>query len=457
MTAEYTTKQAKDTAGISRRSRKLGTPLLVLCIIGIACACIFVSAPASAGTKYMAGSPVLSASISGTNEFSPGDTVTVPIRIENTGLNQFKFVQSSIVDRDDLPNTAKFLTVTLGAGNAPLIVKSDPQMVGDLKGSQTAICSYTVRILSDAPAGTYQLPVDLSYSYLYTAEQYGTETIEYYYKSVNETITLPITIKPRVQIDVISTEAGDVNAGTEGTVLLTVQNTGHEDGKKTVLKIARNDNSPVVPSQSSVYVGDFPVGATASGTFRISVSSDAEEQVYPLDVFVTYEDNEGDTVTSDTETIGIPVGGKVAFAIVSDPAEMTTGQKKVITILYQNTGGATVYNAQARISAVDPFTCSDDVAFLGTVEPGETKEAAYEISVDSSATEKEYGIDSEVRYRDALDNSRVTDPLKVRIRIEANPGIAGTITNNPLIAGGIIAAAIAAIGIYAFWYRKRLR
>jgi hypothetical protein len=256
---------------------------------------------------------------------------------------------------------------------------------------------------------------------------------------------------------VISTEAGDVNAGTEGTVLLTVQNTGHEDGKKTVLKIARNDNSPVVPSQSSVYVGDFPVGATASGTFRISVSSDAEEQVYPLDVFVTYEDNEGDTVTSDTETIGIPVGGKVAFAIVSDPAEMTTGQKKVITILYQNTGGATVYNAQARISAVDPFTCSDDVAFLGTVEPGETKEAAYEISVDSSATEKEYGIDSEVRYRDALDNSRVTDPLKVRIRIEANPGIAGTITNNPLIAGGIIAAAIAAIGIYAFWYRKRLR
>ena len=51
-----------------------------------------------AGSKYMAGSPELSAYISGTNEFSPGDDVKLTIVIENTGLNEFKFVQSSIVN-----------------------------------------------------------------------------------------------------------------------------------------------------------------------------------------------------------------------------------------------------------------------------------------------------------------------------------------------------------------------
>ena len=63
--------------------------------------------------------PGSSAYISGTNEFSPGTDVQLPVTIENTGLNEFKFVQSGIVDWDDLPNTAKFLTVTLLPGDAP--------------------------------------------------------------------------------------------------------------------------------------------------------------------------------------------------------------------------------------------------------------------------------------------------------------------------------------------------
>ena len=88
--------------------RSIGKLSCMLLII-----CAFLIAPAMAGTKYMAGSPQLSASISGTNELSPGKEVQLTIVIENTGLNEFKFVQSGIVERDDLPNTAKFVTVAL--------------------------------------------------------------------------------------------------------------------------------------------------------------------------------------------------------------------------------------------------------------------------------------------------------------------------------------------------------
>ncbi len=35
----------------------------------------------------------------------------------------------------------------------------------------------------------------LNYSYLYEAEQYGVDTIQYYYKEKNETFSLPIKIK----------------------------------------------------------------------------------------------------------------------------------------------------------------------------------------------------------------------------------------------------------------------
>jgi hypothetical protein len=107
----------------------------VICVLLFFMACLTI--PVTAGTKYMAGSPELAAYISGTNEFRPGEDAVLTIVIQNTGLNEFKFVQSVIADRDDLPNTAKFLKVTLNPGDAPVVIKSDPQMVGDLKGASS--------------------------------------------------------------------------------------------------------------------------------------------------------------------------------------------------------------------------------------------------------------------------------------------------------------------------------
>ena len=416
----------------------------------VACAVMIISPAQAAGTKYMAGSPELSAYISGSNEVSPGDTVQLKIIIENKGVNEFKFIQSGIIERDDLPNTAKFLTVSLGSGDAPLTIKSDPQMLGDLKGSSIASSVFTTKIQPDAVSGTFNLPLILKYSYLAEAEQYGTDTIQYYYKEKNETLSLPITIKPELKISVVSATSEHLNAGSEGYTTLEVKNVGHENGKNAILKIVRNDMSPIVPVTGSMYIGDFAVGQVVSSRFKVSVSGDAEDQTYPLDVLVNYENSEGDQVTSDVETIGLPVGKKIDFSITSASTKVAPGQKKVITVQYTNTGGATAYNAQARISAVDPFTSNDDTAFLGTLAPNDTIEASFEIAVDKSATVKEYALDSEVRYRDALDNSLISDPMKVRITVEKESSLLG----NPLVLAGI---ALVVILVGYFVYRQRTK
>ena len=64
---------------------------------------------------------------------------------------------------------------------------------------------------------------------------------------------------------------------------------------------------------------------------------------------------------------------------------------------------------------VDPFTSNDDSAFLGDIAPNETKEAAFLVSADKTATVKKYGIDAEIRYRDALDNQVISDPMKLSV------------------------------------------
>jgi hypothetical protein len=423
------------------RMSRLGYEMLIPLIL----ACIVIG-PVSAGEKYMAGSPELTAAVSGTNEFSPGDDASIAVRLQNQGLNEYKFVQSGIIDRDDLPNTAKLMMVTLGQGDSPIIIKSDPQMIGDLKGGSSILVNFNVKVPRNATAGTFDLPLNVKYTYLWMADQYGTDTIQYRYREEDETLTLPVKIKPELQFSIISSDTEHINAGTEGYLTLVIQNTGQEDGKKAVLKVARSDNSPVIPTDSSTFIGDFPAGAEITSTFKISVKSDAESKSYPLDVYINYENYEGDSVDTKWTTIGIPVGEKVGFTIISDPIQISPGQKKVITIQYQNTGGATIYDAQARISAVDPFTSDDDSAYLGTLAPGETTEASFEISVDSSANKKEYGLDSEIQYRDALDNSIISDPVKVQITV-----IEGSKTGI-ILTIGIIAVLLIGGG---YWYYQR--
>ena len=423
----------------------------ISCILLILFTCLI--APAIAGTKYMAGSPELSAYISGTNEFTPGKEVQLTIVIENTGLNEFKFVQSGIVDRDDNPNTAKFLTVRIQPGNAPLVIKSDPQMLGDLKGATSANAIFTTKINSDAPAGNYNLPVDLSYTYLYSADQHGVDTIQYYYKTVNQTILLPIKIKPVVSITVLSAIPEHLNVGTEGYVNMKIKNTGSETGTKSIVKVIRNGNSPIIPTDSSVYVGDFTPGSVVDCRYKLSVSKDAQKQTYPVDVVVVYQNNEGDFVTSRSDTVGIPVGGKAYFAVVSPPAEMNPGNKKVITIVYKNTGDTTVKSAQARISAVDPFTSNDDIAYIGDLKPGESRTVSYIVSVDRSATIKEYGLDSEIRYRDELDNTYISDTMKVKVNVTTPAGMTA-ILSNPIYLSIIVAVIIGAVYL-VYHYRKK--
>lgn len=376
-----------------------------------------IGTPVMADVKYLTGDPDLSASVAGRNEFSPGEDVVLKVNIENRGLIDMKFVRSGIVERDDLPSTAKLVKAGLGAGDSPLAIRSDPQLAGDIPGGKTAAVSFSVKVPADAMAGDYILPLSVHYVYLKTAEQYGQDAISYTYRDVDKTIDLPVRIRPKAMLEASSLKSEYLNAGTEGYLVLTVTNRGSEDAKDAVLRIARNGNSPVIPTDSSLYVGDFFAGSSREARFKVSVSRDAGEGEYPLDLSCQYTDRDGDVVTSDVLTIGVPVGGKIQFSVVSPPSEVHAGEKAVIEVEYQNTGSAPARHAQARISAVDPFTSNDDSAYLGDLAPGEKAIARYEVNVDAGATIKEYGLDSEIRYRDALDNSAISDPMKVRVKV----------------------------------------
>ena len=261
-------------------------------------------------------------------------------------------------------------------------------MVGDLLGGQSVSATFSVKISKYAAGGVYTLPLQLSYQYLNNAEQISFDTLRYWYYNENITVPIDITIKPGVTLDVTEARAEQLNVGTEGYVIVRITNAGSEFARNAVAKLARDGQSPLVPTDASVYIGDFGPGETREIRFKASVSSDAEAQDYPVDIHVDYTNSEGDSASSDTVTVGVPVGKKIQFSVASPVSRVNPGERVTLEVVYQNTGSAAVYHAEARISAVDPFTSNDDTAYLGDLAPGQTGTARYEMTVDSGATPK---------------------------------------------------------------------
>ena len=407
--------------------------------------------PVSAVTTYLGGTPQMSAEISGANEFLPGQDAVISITVQNSGLNADQFVLQGTIDRDDVPTTAKMVTIGLTAGNAPVVVKTDPQNIGDVKSPGQVTVQIAAKITSDATAGEYQLPLTIRYTYLASSDQPASDTLQSHYRQVNETFPITIKIKPQVQIQVLEAVPENLSVGTGGYLDLKIKNTGFEDGKKATLTILRNGNSPIIPTDSSLFIGDFPRNGIVSGRYKVAVSGDAGEQTYPVDIIVSYENRDGDIVTSLPDTVGVPVQGKITFAIVSDPIRLTPGSENVVAVQYRNSGESTAYHAEARLSAVDPFTSTDSSAYLGDLKPGDTVTAQYRLSTGGAAVVKDYTLDTDVRYRDALDDSQISDTIKVQVKV-----VPAQQSNWPMpVLPLIILAAV--IGIGAGYYLLVMR
>ncbi len=417
---------------------------LVLSLIGIL--------PVMGVNTYQPGtSPQMSASISGVNEFNPGEDVTINVLVRNSGVSTVKFVTIGTIDRDDLPTTAKMVNVGLSSGSAPVIIKSDPQNIGDIPSQGLVPVPILAKILSNATMGEYTIPLTIRYTYLESADNYVADYLQNHYRVVSETFPLTIKIKPQVKIDVLDAVPENLTVGSGGYLNLTIQNIGFEDGKKATVKILRNGQSPIIPTDSSVFIGDFPRNGIVTCRYKVSVSDNAAQQTYPVDVVVTYENRDGDIVTSATDTVGIPIGGKLTFSVSSTPAHISPGSDSAITVEYRNNGDTTAYNSQARISAVNPFTSSDDTAYIGDLKPGESATARYQIHADAAAESKTYLLDAEIRYRDSLSNSQVSDTFKVPVLVEPAPASGGLASILPALA------LIVIIGIGAGYYLLVMR
>ena len=429
-------------------------PRAGILVLGLLLLISFLCAPALAGTRYFSGTPNLTAAVPGTDQYPPGADIQIPVVIRNTGISTDFEVSPSIVDRPDVPMTAKFVTVAMDAGDAPIVIKSDPQMIGDIASQAEATAAFSAKVNADAAGGMYWVPLNVTYTHFVDVNQYLQDTFQSYYETDNVTLYVPITIKSEAIPAIVSARGENLVAGQAGYVNLTIQNAGSLDGTNATVQLRQDGTSAITPLDNSVYIGDFPAGGTVYTEYKVNVSTDAESKIYPVDLVVMYQDSTGSFVTSSPQTTGVAVGNKVNFAVVSAPVNLYPGSRNIVDVSYQNTGAAPVEDAYARITVADPFTSAADLVYLGDVAPGQTVVAPYQVSVASDATLKEYGLDTQIRYTDSLDDTYVSDPLTVAINVKNPTGVQAIISSPLNISIIVIMLVIALIVIRQFRKKK---
>jgi hypothetical protein len=228
----------------------------------------------------------------------------------------------------------------------------------------------------------------------------------------------------------------------------------------------------VEPTSALQSVEELETGHTATLTYTIKIDSDAPAGDYELLLPVSYQyQSNVKTVTANAvnlgitgaeyareyqtknETLIVPISIKnePKFEVTNVTGSLVQGESKVINVTYKNTREDVAKDALARIIIMSPLSTEKSIVRLGDIGPGEEKTASFEISADSDALVKNYGINSEIKYIDEDGDTSFSESMKVDIPLEA--------TEKKFSTTGIAIILIIVIALYQIVnvHRKRTK
>ena len=416
--------------------------------------CALTGPVCGAGEAYIRSEPSLYATLSGTSEFAPGTDIRLDFVVENQGVDSVVLREPEYTPLTINPTTALGTVAGLDPAGAPLSVHSEPYLIGDIPAGMSRPFTVYAHVDEDAPAGAYRLSVCTDYNYAVAQHLLPSGEWQYTYDEKTACLEVPVTIKGEVRPDILSLEAENLYPGQTGMITVSLQNNGYARGISAAVELS-GISGVFRLVDGGVYIGDFAPGAVTDVTFTASVSEGVSAGIYPEEVRIVYTDERGEPQTSVSERAGIPVGAGASFAIVSGPVAIEPGETKTIRVAFKNTGDATAYDARARIVPGKPLSASVDTAYLGDMAPNGTKTADFTITLASGALEIPYGLNSEIKYRDARDTLILSDQLVLQVDGTGGNSVIDALVNPVSLA--VIVGIVLLAGYYVVTGRRRNR
>ncbi|RLI80139.1 S-layer protein [Archaeoglobales archaeon] len=306
---------------------------------------------------------------------------------------------------EQLKSLFGLLQMQLMQGKTQALTQSVPMLslstgtvfVGDLKLSQTVSATFTLKI-NTKEEGNY--PFQIKAVYL---DEYG-NIVE------SDPVSFGVYIEPAPKFEILSVDS-NVLVNVKGDVKLSIRCDRDVEGVSVALKTT----PPLSALSSEYYLGDLKADEEKTAVFKVKASSEAKAVVYPAEIVFKYKVAD-EWVESDAIKIGIKVNPKIKFEIIGIP-EIAAGGERIVSVTIKNTGKIAIREATARITIVDPFSSTDDTAYIGTLNPNESKEVSFKIKASKDATPKLYGLNLEVKYKDLEGEWAISEPVKMEIKV----------------------------------------
>lgn len=381
-----------------------------------------------------------------------GDTGTFEVTLRNTGDETARDAtvrfesESNDVGFGSLSNPRATASVSVGGsgGGDTETTVVDGEVVPDDEGGsdiapgESETVSVKMNAGSDVVEGSYPVSVRVEYD-----NENGVE-------EVSDRIRTQVGVgaERRFDIEDLRTESLRVDEN-DAVVTGEVVNTGNATAYNAVVTVS--SDGAIRPTGPESAVGDLAPGVSEPVRFKLAVAEDAEPGRRSLTFDVEYENEDGDLRRAD-EPVRKPVsvGEELdSFEIIDVETSVRAGGSDTVEVEVRNNDDYTVGSANAKMFVNDPLSSSDNSAFLGEMEPNETKTAVFRVSATSDAVAKEYDASLEIRHDDRSGDTELEDGMSFGVPVSEPSGGLPI----PFVVAGIVVVA-ASGGIFV--YRRRM-
>jgi hypothetical protein len=313
------------------------------------------------------------------------------------------------------------------------------------KGSISAIATLLMLLLATMPVQA-ELPESFDFGKnfytVYGGPDINAALIGDNQYSRGDTVTLNIGLMNKGVVEGFKSEK---DADTSVDTVLQQSEMKYEAQTTTAVGIIAaltSDNKNITVKSGPQEMGTLQQGKQSSSPakFTIELSQNAPAGTYPLNLQLSYkyESNvqvSGDNLDTATglvtnqgvgvwyenktqnQTIMVQVKKEPYFEVTQVNGSLYPKDGGMLYVTYKNIGEEPAKDATVRLSASDPFSTTDDQAFLGTLKPGDSAVAAFDLAVDESATPKPYSLDSEILYKDTEGHNQISDSVKIDTQV----------------------------------------
>ena len=339
---------------------------------------------------------------------TPGRTNELTLQVANDGTLNFGSAENR-----QIVTTARNVRVEADAGGTPMTVETDQMGIGSVTEDQPREFSVAVDVPDDIEPGTYDLDVELRYSYrsFQGGAPIGSSANERT-RTITEEVEIEVKNDARFAIVGVDTDA---QIGDSGTLAVELENTGAEAAYRADVGLTSTASGLTFDGadSSTARLGELAPGETSTVTYDVTVAPDSPVREYAINADVRFEDPEGISRTDEDLSFGVFPQAEQEFTIDDVSSDLRVGEDGDLVGTVTNDGPATARTVVVRYADDSPnvIPIEDSVA-VGTLEAGESAEfrLPLEISGEAEAIGRVAGLT--VRYRNDDDELRRYDDVE---------------------------------------------